>query len=53
MRTGPLQAPSAKNSQKGLSALDLLAAWEGRVGSVVAHLVRVTLHAAPPKEFLL
>lgn len=37
-----------KNSQKGLSALDLSAAWEGLVGSGVAHLVRVTLHAASP-----
>lgn len=46
--TGLLQAPCTKNSQKGLSALDQLAAWEGLVGSEVAHLVKVTLYAASP-----
>lgn len=49
METGLLQAPCAKNSQKGLSVFDQLAAWEGLVGNEVAHLkVKVTLHAASP-----
>lgn len=40
--------PVQRISQKGLSALKQLVAWEGLVGSEVTHLMKVTLCAASP-----